>query len=262
MTTNAGGSDEWVGIDDINVSSAPVIGPPPATVSIGDADDHRRRRRHAAPDLHGHPQRQHRRLLGRLHHRERHRGRRQRLRRRHRRAQYVAASPPAARSRSRCRSRSTATPRSRPTRPSASTSATWSTAPARRRSATARRPARSSTTTSPASTSIQGNGHISPLLDQIVTTARRGHRRRHQRLPRLLHPGSRTATAMPRPRTPSSCSYRAARCRRSATWSRSPARCRSSRRTAPRPARCRPPRSVVGLERRPTSASGRPSPRR
>jgi len=37
MTTNAVGSDEWVGIDDINVSSAPVVGPAPATVSISDA---------------------------------------------------------------------------------------------------------------------------------------------------------------------------------------------------------------------------------
>ena len=32
MTTNAAGNDEWVGIDDITVSSVPAIGPPPATV--------------------------------------------------------------------------------------------------------------------------------------------------------------------------------------------------------------------------------------
>ncbi len=35
LTTNAGGSDEWVGIDDINVSSEPVSGD--TVVSIGDA---------------------------------------------------------------------------------------------------------------------------------------------------------------------------------------------------------------------------------
>ena len=34
LTTNAGSSDEWVGIDDINVSSQPAVG---TTVSIGDA---------------------------------------------------------------------------------------------------------------------------------------------------------------------------------------------------------------------------------
>lgn len=34
LTTNAGGSDEWVGIDDINVSSEPITG---TVVSIGDA---------------------------------------------------------------------------------------------------------------------------------------------------------------------------------------------------------------------------------
>ena len=37
MTTNAVGNDEWVGVDDINVSSAPLVGPPPASVSISDA---------------------------------------------------------------------------------------------------------------------------------------------------------------------------------------------------------------------------------
>jgi predicted extracellular nuclease/2',3'-cyclic-nucleotide 2'-phosphodiesterase (5'-nucleotidase family) len=36
MTTNAVGNDEWVGIDDITVSSSPLVGPPPATVSIND----------------------------------------------------------------------------------------------------------------------------------------------------------------------------------------------------------------------------------
>ena len=61
MTTNAVGSDEWVGIDDIVVSST-ALGRP-GTVSISDAYDHRRRRRHAAPDLHGHAhRREHRRL--------------------------------------------------------------------------------------------------------------------------------------------------------------------------------------------------------
>ena len=47
MTTNAAGSDEWVGIDDINVSSAPVIGPPPATGFDQRRLDRRRRWRHA-----------------------------------------------------------------------------------------------------------------------------------------------------------------------------------------------------------------------
>jgi predicted extracellular nuclease len=37
MTTNAVGNDEWVGIDDINVSSQPQVGPSPAFVSISDA---------------------------------------------------------------------------------------------------------------------------------------------------------------------------------------------------------------------------------
>src|SRR5262245_55833952 len=37
LTTNAGGSDEWVGIDDINVSSAPIGGP--LLVSSSPADD-------------------------------------------------------------------------------------------------------------------------------------------------------------------------------------------------------------------------------
>src|SRR5918994_1519084 len=32
-----GRDDRRVGIDDINVSSAPLVGPPPTTVSIGDA---------------------------------------------------------------------------------------------------------------------------------------------------------------------------------------------------------------------------------
>jgi predicted extracellular nuclease/2',3'-cyclic-nucleotide 2'-phosphodiesterase (5'-nucleotidase family) len=37
MTTNAVGSDEWVGIDDINVSSSPADGSTPVSVSISDA---------------------------------------------------------------------------------------------------------------------------------------------------------------------------------------------------------------------------------
>lgn len=37
ITTNAGGSDEWIGIDDINVSSTEVAGVSPGILSIGDA---------------------------------------------------------------------------------------------------------------------------------------------------------------------------------------------------------------------------------
>ncbi|MPZ38641.1 MAG: fused nuclease/metallophosphatase/5'-nucleotidase/calcium-binding protein [Rhizobiales bacterium] len=37
MTTNAVGNDEWVGIDDVNVSSIPAEGPVPTSVSISDA---------------------------------------------------------------------------------------------------------------------------------------------------------------------------------------------------------------------------------
>ena len=37
ITTNAGGNDELVGIDDINVSSQAIVGPTPASVTISDA---------------------------------------------------------------------------------------------------------------------------------------------------------------------------------------------------------------------------------
>ena len=143
LTTNAAGNDEWVGIDDINVSSEPLAGD--TLVSIGDAtitegDSGTQfltftvTRSDNTGDVHG-----------RLPDRGRQRQGRQRL---CRRDSARSASPPAARSRRRSPSPSTATPTSSRTRISRSPSATWSTRPARRPSATASRPAPSRTTIS------------------------------------------------------------------------------------------------------------------